>query len=101
MPPAGLREAELAAKTFGVELQYLDVLGAKGFETAFRAARKGRADAVLMLPGSVLISQRAQLTDLAVKSGLPAIYPQTEYTEAGGLMYYGTNTPALYRRAAT
>ena len=96
-----LREAELAAKTFGVELQYLDVLGPKRFETAFLAARKGRADAVLMLPGSVLISQRAQLTDLAVKSGLPAIYPQTEYTEAGGLMYYGTNTPELYRRAAT
>src|SRR6188472_2249517 len=36
-----LREAELAAKTFGVELQYLDVLGPKDFETAFRAARKG------------------------------------------------------------
>ena len=54
-----------------------------------------------MLPGSVLISQRAQLTDLAVKSGLPEIYAQTEFTEAGGLMYYGTNTPDLFRRAAT
>jgi len=96
-----LREAELAAKTFGVELQYLDVLGPKDFETAFRAARKGRADAVLMLAGSVLISQRAQLTDLAVKSRLPAMYAQTEFTEAGGLIYYGTNTPDLFRRAAT
>ena len=96
-----LRQAELAAKAFGVKLQYLDVLSPKDFETAFQAASKGLADAVLMLPGSVLVLQRAQLADLAVKSRLPAIYPQTEYTEAGGLMYYGTNTPDLFRRAAT
>jgi putative tryptophan/tyrosine transport system substrate-binding protein len=54
-----------------------------------------------MLPGSVLVLQRAQLADLAAKNRLPAIYPQTDYTEAGGLMYYGTNTPDLFRRAAT
>ena len=96
-----LREVELAAKAFGVKLQYLDVLSPKDFETAFRAASKGLADAVLMLPGSVLGLQRAQLADLAVKSRLPAIYPQAEFTEAGGLMYYGTNTPDLFRRAAT
>ena len=101
-----LREAELAAQAFGVKLQYIDVLNIdvlspKDFETAFRAASKGHADAVLMLPGSVLISERAQLTDLAVKSRLPAIYPQPEFIEAGGLIYYGTNSPDLYRRAAT
>jgi putative tryptophan/tyrosine transport system substrate-binding protein len=96
-----LREVELAAKAFGVKLQYLDVLSPKDFETAFRAASKGLADAVLMLPGSVLGLQRAQLAELAVKSRLPAIYPQAEFTEAGGLMYYGTNTPDLFRRAAT
>jgi putative ABC transport system substrate-binding protein len=96
-----LREVELAAKAFGVKLQYLDILSPKDFETAFRAASKGLADAVLMLPGSVLGLQRAQLADLAVQSRLPAIYPQPEFTEAGSLMYYGTNTPDLFRRAAT
>jgi len=96
-----LREVELAATAFGVKLQYLDVLSPNDIETAFQAASKGRADAVLMLPGSVLVLRRAQLTDLAVKSRLPAIYQQTEFTEAGGLMYYGTNTPELFRRAAT
>src|SRR6266508_588907 len=64
-----LRETELAAKAFGVQLQYLDVLSPKDLETAFRAASKGRADAVLMLPGPVLVLQRAHLAaDLAVKS---------------------------------
>jgi len=96
-----LREVELTAKAFGVKLQYLDVLSPKDIETAFRVASKGRADAVLMLPGSVLVLQRAQLADLAAKNRLPAIYPQPDYTEAGGLVYYGANTADLFRRAAT
>ena len=44
-----LKEMELAAGAFGVQLQYLDVLGPKDIETAFRAASKGRAEAVLVL----------------------------------------------------
>ena len=54
-----------------------------------------------MLAGPVVLFQRTQIAELALKSRLPAIYPQTEFTEAGGLMYYGANTPDLYRRAAT
>ena len=49
-----LKETELAAGAFGVKLQYLDVLGPKDIETAFRAASKGRAQAVLVLGGSRL-----------------------------------------------
>src|SRR5262245_40153277 len=44
-----LREVELAAGALGVKLQYLDVLTPKDFETAFRAAGRGRADAVLII----------------------------------------------------
>jgi putative ABC transport system substrate-binding protein len=95
------READIAAKAFGVKLQYIDLLSLNDIETGFRAASKGRADAILLLPGPVVNLRRAHITDLAMKSRLPAIYPQTEYTEVGGLMYYGTNTPDLFRRAAT
>jgi putative ABC transport system substrate-binding protein len=95
-----LKATELAAGTFGVQLQYLDVRGPKDIETAFREARQGRAGAVLVLQGPVFTSQRTQVAELASKTRLPAIYPQTEYTEAGGLMCYGVNTPDLFRRAA-
>ena len=84
-----------------MQLQYLDVLGPKDIETAFRAASKGRADAVLVLAGSILNSHRTQVAELAVKSRLPAIYRQPEFVEAGGLMTYGVNFTDLYRRAAT
>ena len=96
-----LKETELAAGAFRVQLQYLDVRDPKDIETAFRAASKGRADAFLVLENAVLTSHRKQIIELAVKSRLPAIYPQTEFMEAGGLMYYGTNIPDLFRRAAT
>ena len=95
-----LRELELAAGALKVKVQYLDVLEAKDLEPAFTAARKGKAQAVLVLSSPALNSQRAEIVGLATQSRLPAIYSQTEYMDAGGLMYYGTNTPDLFRRAA-
>ena len=96
-----LRETELAAAAFGVQLQYLDVPGPKDIETAFRAASKGRADAVLVLGGPVVQSHRTQIVDLAAKSRLPATYNVPEFVEDGGLMSYGVSVNDLYRRAAT
>ncbi len=97
-----LREIELAAGELGVKLQHLDMLGPKDFETAFRAAVKGRADAVLMMvSGPVYNPYRTQVIDLAVKSRLPAICRNRENVEAGGLMSYGVSFTELDRRAAT
>jgi len=96
-----LRETELAAEALRVQLQYIDVLDPKDIETAFQAVSKRRADAVLVLAGQVFTSQRTQLSDLAVKSRLPAIYYATEFVEDGGLMTYGANRADLARRAAT
>jgi ABC-type uncharacterized transport system substrate-binding protein len=79
-----LSETELAAGALRVQLQYLDVLGPKDVDTAFRAAIKGRADALLVLAGPVFTSQRTQLATLAVKNRLPAIYYSTEFVEDGG-----------------
>jgi len=97
-----LKEIELAAKAFGVKLQYLDVLSSKDIEIAFRAATKGRADAVLIIvAGAVAGAHRTQIAELAVKRRLPAIYDRREFVDDGGLMSYGTNFADLSRRAAT
>jgi ABC-type uncharacterized transport system substrate-binding protein len=96
-----LKETELAAGAFGMKLQYLDVLSPKDIETAFQAAGKERADAVLALGGFVLASQRAQIAVLAVKSRLPVISWRSDFVEAGGLMSYGVSLLDLDRRAAT
>ncbi len=96
-----LKETELAAGAFKVQLQYLDVPDPKNIETAFRAASKGRADAVLVLRSPAFLAQRMQIAEIAVKSRLPAVYPWPEYVEDGGLMTYGVNINDLFRRAAT
>ena len=96
------REIEVAAGAFGVKLQYLDVLSPKDIETAFRAAGKGRAEAVLMIVSGALMSvHRTQTAELAAKSRLPAIYSNRSYVEAGGLMSYGVNANDLNRRVWT
>jgi ABC-type uncharacterized transport system substrate-binding protein len=97
-----LKEVELAAGALGVKLQYLDILLPKDIESAFRAAGKGRADAVLwMVPSSIDNSRRKEIVEFAVKSRLPVIYPRPDIVEDGGLMTYGVNIDDLNRRAAT
>ena len=45
-------------------------------------------------------AERKRIVELAVKYRLPAIYPQKEFVEVGGLMFYGADYADLYRRAA-
>jgi putative ABC transport system substrate-binding protein len=96
-----LRELETAAQELKIKLQYLDVLKLNDIETAFRAAGKERADAVIVLSNSMLTSQRRQIIELAVKSRLPASYARPEFVESGGLMTYGVSLIDNFRRAAS
>ena len=95
-----LKETEVAAGVLKVQLHYFDVLDPNGFEPAFRAAVKERADAVLWIVSGAFTTQRAWLADMAVKSRLPVIYELPSWVEAGGLMSYGVNLAELDRRAA-
>lgn len=92
---------EPAARALKVKLQYLDIRDPKDIGTAFGAASKERADAVLVLVSSVLNAQRTQIVKLAAKSRLPAIYYAAEWVEDGGLMAYGPSFIDNFRRAAT
>jgi len=97
-----LNETKLAADALGVNIQYVDVLSSKDFDSAFRTAAKGQAEAVLWLvSGAVRGNRYPQIAELAVKSRLPAIYSSRQYVLDGGLMSYGVHTPDLNRRAAT
>ncbi len=95
-----LKELELAARAFKVQLQNLDILDPKDIETAFGAITKGRADAILVLQSPIASTHSAQFIGLAAKSRLPAIYPRSEFVKAGGFMSYGVSRIDLGRRAA-
>jgi putative ABC transport system substrate-binding protein len=97
-----LTEAEAAAQNLGVKLQAIEVQGPNpDFDDAFRAAANERVGAVITSPDPFIASHRKQVLELLAKRRLPTMHPTAAWTEAGGLMSYGTDFPDLYRRAAT
>jgi putative ABC transport system substrate-binding protein len=96
-----LKEAEAAARTLAVRLQLVEARGPADFDRAFSDMTKARAGALTVLPSLMFSSERRRLVDLAAKTRLPAVYPQRDFVDAGGLMSYGPNLADLFRRAAT
>ena len=94
-----LKEAELAARALGIQLQLLAVRDAGDFDRVFSEARG--ASALIQLDDVIFTSHRKQVVELAVKYQLAAMYGFREFVDAGGLMAYGPDYPDLYRRAAT
>jgi len=84
-----LKEAEPVAKSLGLRLQSVGVRGPDDLESAFKAAKSGGADALLVISNPLSNTHRARIVGLAAKNRLPGIYPSTDFVEAGGLMSYG------------
>ena len=95
-----LRGMEAAARGLGLTLQFYDIRDPKEYEGAFAAMPKARAEALLVSTSPLNYTHARRIADLAAKSRLPAVYAFRESVEAGGLMAYATNTPAMFRRAA-
>jgi putative tryptophan/tyrosine transport system substrate-binding protein len=95
-----LKETEIAAAVFGLQVQYLEVQTPKEIEPAFPAASKGRAQALLVFRNPLTAIHHARIAELAVKSRLPTMYADREFVEAGGLMSYGADYNFMYRRVA-
>ena len=93
--------AERAAKRRGIVLQQVDVGGDDDVPRAFTRITGQRAGAVIVFSGPFLYFLRKQISDLALKNGLPTISGYREGPEAGGLMSYGPSLSDLWRRAAS
>jgi len=86
-----LTEMEAAAKVLRLKLLSLEVRSLDDFESAFARAKRDGAQALITSPGPFLNTQQRQVLDFAAKNRLPAMYPSSEFVEAGGLMSYGPN----------
>ncbi len=94
-------ETQVAAGSLGVQLQLLEARSPDELDPAFSAMMRERASALVVTQDAMFIDNLTRIVSLAAKSRLPAIYPNSEYVDAGGLMSYGTIINDLYRRAAT
>ena len=91
---------EAAAKALGLKLQSLEVRSLDDFESVFARAKRDGAQALLTTPNPLISTLQRQVLDFAGKNRLPAMYPDSEFVESGGLMSYAANYADLFRRAA-
>jgi putative ABC transport system substrate-binding protein len=96
----GLRDLKAAARSYGIKLQFIEAREPNELDAAFVTIRNARLEALLVVADTMFIVHRARLADLAVKNRLPSMHGVRENVEAGGLMSYGPNSVANYRRAA-
>jgi putative ABC transport system substrate-binding protein len=95
-----LTDMEAVAKALGLKLLSLEVRSLDDFDSAFARAKREGAQALITSTGGLIATQQRQVLDFAAKNRLPAIYTDSEWVEAGGLMSYAPNIADLFRRAA-
>jgi putative ABC transport system substrate-binding protein len=97
-----LTETQNAAQALGLKLEFLEMQSATDIENAFNAAAKAaRSEAILTLQNPLSGIYEKRIVELAAKYRLPAMYHRRELVESGGLLFYGTDSAELHRRAAT
>lgn len=95
------RETETAARSLNLALQSIEVTQAADLDRALSAATAARAQALVVPPITPLAyAKRAEIVAFAQRHRLPTMFGTRPYADAGGLMAYGHNVLAQWRRAA-
>jgi putative ABC transport system substrate-binding protein len=99
--PVAVRSAsEEAARTLGVELRTIAVAAPDQIPAGFEAAVAGGTEALVVLPDAMFWNERAPIVALVAKYRMPAVYPEREYADDGGLLAYSQSVSDQFRRAA-
>jgi putative ABC transport system substrate-binding protein len=99
--PVTVKGLQDGGRSLGVQLQFLPVRSPDEFDKTYQAMLTKRAQAILVLADPMTFVHRRQLTNLAVKHGLPAMGSLRAYAEAGSLLSYWAEGTTLFRRVAS
>ena len=94
-----LREAEITARAKELKIQVVHASTSREIDAAFDAFKRDRPDALFVAADPFFNSRRLQLSLLAMRHAIPAIYSGREYAEVGGLITYGSDITDTYRQA--
>ena len=95
-----LGDVEPAARARGLEIQIVRASTSREIDDAFATFARERPDALFVAPDAFFGGRRLQLSLLAMRHAIPAVYSGREYAEVGGLITYGSDITEAYRRAA-
>jgi putative ABC transport system substrate-binding protein len=93
-----MKDVNTAARAMGLQTEVVNADTIAEIDAAFETMGRLRPDAVFVSTTPFLNGRRVQLTQLATFHRLPATYAGREYTEAGGLMSYGSDIVDAYRQ---
>jgi putative tryptophan/tyrosine transport system substrate-binding protein len=94
-----MKDVQTAASTMGLDIIPLEIRLAEEIEPALESLNN-RVDALYLASDPLFNSNRIRINTVVVRLRLPTVYTFREYVEAGGLVSYGANFPALFRRGA-
>jgi len=95
-----LKALPAAARALGLAVRVLDVRTAAEFEAAFGAAVREGLQGLHVSQSPLFYANRTQVTAIAARAGLPAVYGFREFAAAGGLISYAASPPDIWRRNA-
>jgi putative tryptophan/tyrosine transport system substrate-binding protein len=93
-----LKDAQGAAAALGLKVIPFKAGSEADIEAVFAALLEQRAGALLVTADPALTSWRDRMIALAARNAIPAIYHLREFTDAGGLISYGTSLSDGYRQ---
>jgi putative tryptophan/tyrosine transport system substrate-binding protein len=96
-----ISESKLAATALGLDVQPMELRSAGDIEQVFDKIAEGRLEVVVAVPDGLLYQGRKLIAQSALARRLPLIVWNRETLQAGGLMSYGADVLAIFRRAAT
>jgi putative tryptophan/tyrosine transport system substrate-binding protein len=98
--PPQLQELEAAGQQLGVNVAVADVLTPDDLDGAFEVLARQHVDVLIVLQTVVLLTERRRIAALTAATRLPAIYGYREHVDDGGLISYGVDLRACFRRGA-
>ena len=96
--PLILRDVEAAARAMGLQIQVVRASTSREINAAFASFARERPDALFLGADPFFTSRRMQLTHLASRHAIPAVYSVRDYVDAGGLISYGTDVTDAWRQ---
>ena len=97
---ARFEEARLAAPKLGLDVRSIEVRNLDELESAFASLSKEPPDALVLVADPFTASQRARIVDFVAARHIPTVYDSSDFADAGGLMSYGPDVKAQFRRTA-
>jgi putative tryptophan/tyrosine transport system substrate-binding protein len=96
-----LNPLKAASASFGVEVIAAPVHDTTELESVVARQAREPNGGLIVLPEAFLIVHRAEVTSLAARYSLPAVYPYRQFSEIGGLLSYGIDRLDNWRGAAS